>query len=219
MAGPNGDYVYVIGPDDTVQRRTVQVASRQDGLAVIAKGLAAGEQVVVGGQYRLANNVKVEIETTPRTPRPATARPADRRMSISEVFIRRPIATALLMVGILVFGMATFTLLPVAALPNVDFPTIVVSATLPGASPQTMAASVATPLEQQFAAIPGLDADVVHQRAGHDARSRCSSTWRATSTARPRTCRPRSTPPAGCCRRPCPRRRPSRRPIRRTGRS
>jgi hydrophobe/amphiphile efflux-1 (HAE1) family protein len=78
-------------------------------------------------------------------------------MSISEVFIRRPIATALLMVGILVFGMAVFTLLPVAALPNVDFPTIVVSATLPGASPQTMAASVATPLEQQFAAIPGLD--------------------------------------------------------------
>ena len=77
-------------------------------------------------------------------------------MGISEIFIRRPIATALLMVGILVFGMAVFTLLPIAALPNVDFPTIVVSATLPGASPQTMAASVATPLEQQFAAIPGL---------------------------------------------------------------
>ena len=78
-------------------------------------------------------------------------------MSISEIFIRRPIATALLMVGILVFGLATFTLLPIAALPNVDFPTIVVSANLPGANPQTMAASVATPLEQQFAAIPGLD--------------------------------------------------------------
>src|SRR5580693_9227825 len=77
-------------------------------------------------------------------------------MSISEIFIRRPIATALLMAGILVFGMATFTLLPIAALPNVDFPTIEVSATLPGANPQTMAASVATPLEQQFAAIPGL---------------------------------------------------------------
>lgn len=78
-------------------------------------------------------------------------------MSISEIFIRRPIATALLMIGILVFGLATFTMLPVAALPNVDFPTIIVSATLPGASPDTMAASVATPLEQQFAAIPGLD--------------------------------------------------------------
>jgi hydrophobe/amphiphile efflux-1 (HAE1) family protein len=78
-------------------------------------------------------------------------------MSISEIFIRRPIATALLMIGILVFGLATFTMLPVAALPNVDFPTIEVTANLPGASPDTMAASVATPLEQQFAAIPGLD--------------------------------------------------------------
>jgi hydrophobe/amphiphile efflux-1 (HAE1) family protein len=78
-------------------------------------------------------------------------------MSISEIFIRRPIATALLMAGILVFGLATFTLLPIAALPNVDFPTVVVTATFPGASPETMAASVATPLEQQFAAIPGLD--------------------------------------------------------------
>ena len=54
MAGPNGDYVYVIGTNDTVQRRAVQVASRQDGLAVIAKGLIAGETVVVAGQYRLA---------------------------------------------------------------------------------------------------------------------------------------------------------------------
>jgi membrane fusion protein, multidrug efflux system len=63
MTGPNGDYVYVIGPGDMAQRRDVQLASRQDGLAVIAKGLTAGEQVVVGGQYRLANNVKVKIET------------------------------------------------------------------------------------------------------------------------------------------------------------
>jgi hydrophobe/amphiphile efflux-1 (HAE1) family protein len=78
-------------------------------------------------------------------------------MNISEVFIRRPIATALLMLGILVFGLATFMLLPVSALPNVDFPTIMVTAQLPGASPDTMASSVATPLEQQFAAIPGLD--------------------------------------------------------------
>jgi len=77
-------------------------------------------------------------------------------MNISEVFIRRPIGTSLLMVGILVFGIASYELLPVAALPTVDFPTITVSATLPGASPSTMAASVATPLEQQFSAIPGL---------------------------------------------------------------
>jgi hydrophobe/amphiphile efflux-1 (HAE1) family protein len=78
-------------------------------------------------------------------------------MNASETFIRRPIATALMMLAVLVFGGAAYFLLPVAALPNVDFPTITVSASLPGASPDTMASSVATPLEQQFAAIPGLD--------------------------------------------------------------
>ena len=78
-------------------------------------------------------------------------------MNISETFIRRPIATALMMLAVLVFGGAAYFLLPVAALPSVDFPTITVSAQLPGASPDTMASSVATPLEQQFAAIPGLD--------------------------------------------------------------
>jgi len=77
-------------------------------------------------------------------------------MNVSETFIRRPIATSLLMAGILVFGLASYQLLPVAALPTVDFPTITVTAQLPGASPNTMASSVATPLEQKFAAIPGL---------------------------------------------------------------
>ena len=77
-------------------------------------------------------------------------------MNISEPFIRRPIATSLLMLGVLVFGIVAYGLLPVAALPKVDFPTIVVTSNYPGASPDTMANSVAEPLEQQFAAIPGL---------------------------------------------------------------
>ena len=77
-------------------------------------------------------------------------------MSLSEPFIRRPIATSLLMLGILVFGIGAYGLLPVAALPKVDFPTIVVSVNYPGASPDTMASAVATPLEQQFASIPSL---------------------------------------------------------------
>ncbi|MDE2580873.1 MAG: efflux RND transporter permease subunit [Rhodospirillales bacterium] len=77
-------------------------------------------------------------------------------MSISEPFIRRPIATSLLMLGILVFGVVAYSLLPVAALPNVDFPTITVTASYPGASPSTMASAIATPLEQQFTSIPGL---------------------------------------------------------------
>jgi hydrophobe/amphiphile efflux-1 (HAE1) family protein len=77
-------------------------------------------------------------------------------MNISERFIRRPIATSLVMMGLLFFGAASYTMLPVAALPDVDFPTITVAAALPGASPDTMATTIATPLEQQFAAIPGL---------------------------------------------------------------
>jgi hydrophobe/amphiphile efflux-1 (HAE1) family protein len=77
-------------------------------------------------------------------------------MNISETFIRRPIGTSLLMAGLLVFGIASYGLLPVSALPTVDFPTIQVTSQLPGASPDTMASAVATPLEQQFAAIPGL---------------------------------------------------------------
>lgn len=66
MAGPDGSYVYVIRPDDTVLRRAVQVTVRQDGLAVIGKGLQAGEKVVVNGQYRLANNARVRIEPASR---------------------------------------------------------------------------------------------------------------------------------------------------------
>src|SRR5580658_4279191 len=77
-------------------------------------------------------------------------------MSISEPFIRRPIATSLLMLGVLVFGIVAYGLLPIAALPQVDFPTITVTANYPGASPSTMASSIATPLEQQFTAIPSL---------------------------------------------------------------
>src|SRR5215469_12694166 len=71
-------------------------------------------------------------------------------MNISEMFIRKPVATALLTIAIALAGMVAFLLLPVSPLPQVDFPTISISAALPGASPQTMASSVATPLERQL---------------------------------------------------------------------
>ena len=77
-------------------------------------------------------------------------------MNISAPFIQRPIATALLMVGLLLGGLTAYPLLPVAALPNVNYPTLQITAQLPGADPQTMASSVATPLETQFGQIPGL---------------------------------------------------------------
>lgn len=77
-------------------------------------------------------------------------------MSVSTPFITRPIATTLMMSAILLAGIVAFPLLPVAKLPQVDFPTIVVNASLPGADPQTMASSVTTPLERQFSQIPGV---------------------------------------------------------------
>jgi len=78
-------------------------------------------------------------------------------MNLSSPFIRRPVMTVLLTVAVVLAGGLGYTELPVNSLPNVDFPTIQVSAGLPGASPETMAAAVATPLERQFATIPGLD--------------------------------------------------------------
>jgi HAE1 family hydrophobic/amphiphilic exporter-1 len=79
-------------------------------------------------------------------------------VNFSELFIRRPIMTTLVMVGILLFGVIGYTKLPVSDLPNVDYPVISVSASLPGASPETMASAVATPLEKQFSTIAGVDA-------------------------------------------------------------
>ena len=78
-------------------------------------------------------------------------------MHFTELFIRRPVMTTLVMLAILLFGVMSYRYLPVSDLPNVDFPTILVTTNLPGASPETMASAVATPLERQFSTIAGLD--------------------------------------------------------------
>jgi HAE1 family hydrophobic/amphiphilic exporter-1 len=78
-------------------------------------------------------------------------------VSISELFIRRPITTILVTAAILLFGIVAYRSLPVSDLPNIDYPTIQVSASLPGANPETMASSVATPLERQFSTIAGIE--------------------------------------------------------------
>jgi len=84
---------------------------------------------------------------------------------MSELFIQRPITTTLIMVGIVLFGLIGYRALPVSDLPNVDFPTIQVTASLPGANPETMASSVATPLERQFSTIAGLNTVMCKQRS------------------------------------------------------
>ena len=78
-------------------------------------------------------------------------------MNIAEIFIKRPVMTTLVMIAILLFGAMAYRNLPVSDLPNVDFPTIQVSASLPGATPETMASAVAMPLEKQFSTIAGVD--------------------------------------------------------------
>ena len=124
-----------------------------DGKAVITKGVAAGEQVVTAGQYRLEPGTLVTAHAATATSSAGGGQP----VNISRPFIERPIATSLLMAGLLLIGIVAYPLLPVAPLPQVDFPTIQVSASLPGADPATMASSVAQPLERQFSEIPGVD--------------------------------------------------------------
>jgi HAE1 family hydrophobic/amphiphilic exporter-1 len=87
-------------------------------------------------------------------------------MNVPALCIRRPVMTTLLTAALCVFGVMSFRLLPVNDLPNVDFPTIQVSASLPGATPETMASAVATPLEQQFATIAGIDSMVSSSALG-----------------------------------------------------
>src|SRR5207244_1286423 len=77
-------------------------------------------------------------------------------MNLSALFIKRPVTTTLIMLGICVFGVMAYRLLPVSDLPVVDFPTIRINASLPGASPETVASAVALPLEKQFATIAGI---------------------------------------------------------------
>ena len=132
---------------------------------MVAKGLNDGEVVVTSNQYRLQPGAPGANGAERRRCNPyggfgQRAAGRDRRwsaVSISTPFIERPVATSLLMAGILLVGLVAFPLLPVAPLPQVDFPTIVVTAQLPGASPETMASSVATPLEYQFSEIAGVN--------------------------------------------------------------
>ena len=121
-------------------------------MAVISSGIDEGERVVVSGHLKIQPGAAVNARMADR--RQGSGRSRD--MNISAPFIRRPIATALLMAGLLLAGIAAYPFLPVAPLPQVDFPTIQVSAALPGASPETMASTVAQPLERQFAQISGV---------------------------------------------------------------
>ena len=124
-------------------------------------------------------------------------------MNLSRIFIERPIMTTLVSFAILLFGVLAFRGLPVAALPSVDYPTIQVTASLPGASPETMASSVATPLEREFSTIAGIQSMSSTHSQG--------LTNITVQFALERTSRRPSRRPAGGCRPACPARRRTRR--------
>ena len=153
QTGQQGAYVFVVKPDMTVEVRDVTVGRTVNGETEITKGVAEGDTVVTDGQIRLVPGCE-GVHHARR--RPMIAR-ASRSMNLSALFIRRPVTTTLIMLAIVVFGVMAYRSLPVSDLPNVDFPTIQVTAGLPGASPETMASAVATPLEKQFSTIAGLD--------------------------------------------------------------
>src|SRR6185437_14048492 len=147
--GPKGAFVYLVGPGDKAVNQPVNVVTTEGTIAVIQGGLTPGQQVVTDGQMSLkpGSTVRIRPWRSWRRGEGWGGRQRAWRMNISAPFIRRPIATSLIAAAFLVFGIVGFMNLPVAALPEVDFPTISVSASLPGASPETTASNIAQPLE------------------------------------------------------------------------
>ena len=231
QVGPQGVYAYVVKADNTVEMRPIKVSAANPGapMALIESGVSAGDQVVVDGQLKLRPGASVKmISATPPAasrggaPTSATiAAPsgapndAPASMNISEPFIRRPIGTTLLAIGLLMVGVVTFPMLPVAPLPQVDFPTIQVSTKLPGASAETMAASVTAPLERQFALIAGVTELTSTSSLGLSSITDAVQPRLATSMPLQATSCRRSTPPVDNCRPTCRARPATRRSTRR----
>src|SRR4030095_12504986 len=142
-----GTFVFVV-KDGAAHIQPVKVDRTVGGESIIASGLNGGETVVTEGQLLLSNGTRVN----PRPPKVA----GNCAMNISETCIRRPVLTTLVTASLIVFGIFAYRLLPVAALPAVDFPTIQITAQFPGASPETMATSVASPIERQLSTISGI---------------------------------------------------------------
>lgn len=134
-------------------------------------------------------------------------------MKFFALFIYRPVATILISLAITLCGVLGFRLLPVAPLPQVDFPVIMVSASLPGASPETMASSVATPLERSLGRIAGVNEMTSSSSLG-STRIILEFSSTGISTARRATCRRPSTPHKACCRAGCRAAQPTARPTR-----
>ena len=149
------------------------LGQRQGSDIVIASGLAPGERVVLTGQLLVRPGSKVHVAASGAPTEPVSsgneAKTAERGalMNLSELFIRRPVMTVALTASVLLFGVFAYLRLPVSDLPAVDYPVIQVQVNYPGATPETMANNVATPLERQFMQIPGLEMVTSNNGQGH----------------------------------------------------
>ncbi len=139
-------------------------------------------------------------------------------MKFFALFIYRPVATILISLAITLCGILGFRLLPVAPLPQVDFPVIMVSASLPGASPETMASSVATPLERSLGRIAGVNEMTSSSSLG-STRIILEFNFDRDINGAPAMCRRRLTLRKACCRAVCRAVRPIAKPTRQTRRS
>ena len=165
QTGQKGPYVFVAKEDHTVEMRKVELAGAEGNRTALKSGLSAGERVVVQGQLRLSQGAHLagggacsrRGSQHRRYQSVWRRREGVQAMNISEFCIRHPVATTLMSVALVAGGIFAYLYLPVAALPRVEFPVINVSASLPGAAPDTMANAVATPLIKQFATIAGID--------------------------------------------------------------
>ncbi len=167
-----GPYVLVVKSDDTPEIRPVVLGLRQGDDVVVTSGVAAGDRVVVTGQTAVIPGVKVHVvASVPGAGASGAAAPGSRAepltVNISEPFVRRPVMTVVLTISAILFGVLAYVTLPVSDLPSVDYPVIQVSVGYPGATPETMANNVATPLERQFMQIPGLEVVTSNSGQGH----------------------------------------------------
>ena len=165
QVGRASKYVYVIKPDNTVEVRPVTVRRISTDEVVVEQGPRKANRWSRTGSFawrrgrrwRLCRRTLWRCSRRSRRRRGLRRSPGSHLMNLSEMFIRRPIMTTLVMASLLLFGVMAYVKLPVSDLPNVDMPTIFVTTLYPGASADTMAASVATPLEKQFSTIAGVD--------------------------------------------------------------
>ena len=148
-----GPFVYVVKGDDTAELRPVTPGQRQGDLVVLEQGVKPGERVVVNGQLGVTPGGKVRDRGLPVRDGEGGRHP----VNFSEPFIRKPVMTMVLTASVILFGVLAYLQLPVNDLPTVDYPVIQVNVSYPGASPETVASNIATPLERQFMQINGLE--------------------------------------------------------------